>query len=79
MKAELDLTKLTLSQGLKQQIRSKLGNGATGVGGSVVYSRGVRVNVAIGWKAVIWNLVRLLLRRRYVVGRPFSSRLGLRG
>lgn len=67
MKAELDFTKLTLSQGLKQQIGTKLGNGTARVGGSVGYSGRVRIDVAVRWKVIIRNLVRLLLRRLHVV------------
>jgi hypothetical protein len=71
METEFDLTKLTLSQGMKQQVWTKLGNDTTGVGGSVGHCCGVRVDVAICRKVIVWNLVWLLLRRLYVVGRPF--------
>jgi hypothetical protein len=53
MEPKLDLPKLTLSQSLKQQIRAKLGNGATGVGGRVGYSCGVGIDVAIRWHGII--------------------------
>ena len=53
VETEFDLTKLTLSQGLKQQVRTELGNGAAGVGGSVGHCCGVRVDVAVCWKVVI--------------------------
>ena len=79
MQTEFDLTKLTLAQSLKQQIRAELGDGSTGVGGSVGHRCRVRVDVAVRWKVVIWNLVWLVLRGLNGVGRPFSRRLGLGG
>ena len=77
MQPKLDLTKLALPQCLKQQVRAKLGNGATGVGGSVRNGRRVGVDVAVGWQVIVRELVGLLLRRLHGVGRPFSRRLGL--
>ena len=71
MEAEFDLTKLALSQGLKQQVRTELGDGAAGVDGSVSYSCRVGVDVVIHWKVVSRNLV-WSLRRREVVGCTFS-------
>jgi len=72
METEFYLTKLTLSQGLQQQIGTKLGNGTAGMGGSVGHGCRVRVDVAIYRNVVIWDLVWLLLRRLHGVGRPFS-------
>ena len=44
METEFGLTKLTLSEGLKQQVRAKLGNDAARMGGSVGHNCGVRVD-----------------------------------
>jgi hypothetical protein len=77
MQAQLDLSKLTLSQRLEQQVRTELGNGATRVGGSVGNGRRMRVDVTIGWQVLIRELMWLLLRRLHGVGRPFSRRLRL--
>ena len=79
METEFDLTELTLPQGLKQQVRTELGDGTAGVGGSVGDCCGMRVDVAICRKVIIRDLVWLGLRRLHVVGRPFSRRLRLRG
>jgi len=79
VEAEFDLTELALTQGLKEQVRAELGNGATGVGGSVGHCCGVRVDVTVCWEVIIRNLVWLMLRGLNIVGRPFSRRLRLRG
>ena len=47
VEAELDLSKLALAEGLEEEVGPELGDGASGVGGGVLDSGGVGVDVAV--------------------------------
>ena len=72
MQAQFDLAELALAQRLEQQIRTELGDGASGVCGGVLHGGGVRVSVTVG------GLFVCLRRGRYIVRSALARGMLLR-